>query len=200
MNKLNLQEKTNLKEFGMLVGSIMAYHWYLDSSRRSLEDENPAKNPNDRHYQSGINNEGFQQAIAVGRVLGAKLEQWPFPNYEIQRDLEVDKAHLEFFPAFDMDSIPIYIISDAYGIHAGRLEEFLYREASRTRYSEPLSVFTDAIRDGRSDYTIARRKITGIVDPRTWDIDFDQWFEILGYHGPSFQTVDEETHKALFPE
>ena len=68
MTDLTEQAKKNIQEFGTLVGSIMAYNWYLEPERRATEDrkaielgtkleDHPVGNSNERSFQAGASNE-----------------------------------------------------------------------------------------------------------------------------------------------
>lgn len=163
-------------------------------------------NPNDRTFQ-GASNEYFHEAIGLGRTLGVSLDEWPFPDYEIKQDLAVDRAHLQYFHHLcDMEVHPRTILVQAYGLHAGRLEQHFKRksdliwERERMNRNTGLNEFQEGIREGRKDYTLARTRLLEIVDPQHWDVDLDKWFEVLGYfhHGPQLETVNKQVFKELF--
>ena len=218
MTDLTEQAKKNIQEFGTLVGSIMAYNWYLEPERRAIEDrrvielgtelkDNPVGNFNERSFQAGASNEYFWEAVGIGRTLGVSLDEWPFPDYEVRQDLEVDRAHWQYFPSLcDMDVNPRTTIIQAYGLHAGRLEQHFERKRKLIWERERLNKntgsydFQMAILEGRKDYTIARTRLLEIVEPMKWSVDLDKWFEVLGYfhHGPQLETVNETVLKELF--
>lgn len=53
MTELTEQGKKNLQGFGQLIGSIMAYNWYLDPHRRYLDKHiDPEQEELKKNYES----------------------------------------------------------------------------------------------------------------------------------------------------